>query len=91
MHVIAHRASIAAEYMTRLSAIPGIAVQQVRDGNLSTRLYMAMIVDREAFGLNADELVEALRAENIVGRRFLIRRCTGCPITAAASATSRSR
>jgi len=69
--VIAHRARIGAEYVKRLSAIPGIAVQHVPEGNLSTRLYMAMVVDRDTFGLNADELVEALRPENIVGRRFL--------------------
>ena len=69
--VIAHRGRITAEYVKRLSAIPGLAVQHVADHNLSTRLYMAMVVDRDAFGLNADELVEALRPENIVGRRFL--------------------
>ena len=69
--VIAHRVTIADEYVKRLSAIPGVTVQHVPSGNLSTRLYMAFVVDREAFGLNADELVEALRADNIVGRRFL--------------------
>ena len=46
-------------------------MQHVPAGNLSTRLYMAIVVDRAAFGLNADELVAALRFENIVGRRFL--------------------
>jgi dTDP-4-amino-4,6-dideoxy-D-glucose transaminase len=69
--VIAHRLAIAGEYVTRLSAIPGLTVQHVPAGNLSTRLYMAIVVDRDAFGLSADELVEALRSENIVGRRFL--------------------
>lgn len=69
--VIAHRAAITNEYVRRLAAIPGLTVQHVPPGNLSTRLYMAIVVDRAGFGLNADELVEALRAENIVGRRFL--------------------
>jgi len=69
--VIAHRLAIAGDYVTRLSAIPGLTVQHVPAGNLSTRLYMAIVVDRDAFGLSADELVEALRSENIVGRRFL--------------------
>jgi dTDP-4-amino-4,6-dideoxygalactose transaminase len=32
---------------------------------------MAIVVDADDFGLNADELVEALKFENIVGRRFL--------------------
>ena len=32
---------------------------------------MAMLVDPQAFGLNADELAEALKPENIVARRFL--------------------
>jgi dTDP-4-amino-4,6-dideoxygalactose transaminase len=69
--VIAHRAKIAAEYEARLAGIPGLSVQQVLARNLSTRLYMAIVVDQSAFGLNADELVEALKFENIAGRRFL--------------------
>lgn len=69
--VIAHRVAIGGDYVRRLSAIPGLTVQHIAPGNLSTRLYMAIVVDREIFGLNADEVVEALRAENIVGRRFL--------------------
>ncbi|HMC75811.1 MAG TPA: DegT/DnrJ/EryC1/StrS family aminotransferase, partial [Vicinamibacterales bacterium] len=69
--VIAHRAAITADYVARLSKIPGLTVQQVPAGNLSTRLYMAMLVDPQAFGLNADELAEALKPENIVARRFL--------------------
>jgi dTDP-4-amino-4,6-dideoxyglucose len=69
--VIAHRSAIADDYVRRLGTIPGLTVQQIAPGNLSTRLYMAIVVDRDAFGLNADALVEALRAENIVGRRFL--------------------
>ena len=69
--VIAHRTAIADDYVRRLTAIPGLTVQHIAPGNLSTRLYMAIVVDRGSFGLNADELVEALRAENIVGRRFL--------------------
>jgi len=69
--VIAHRVAITADYVARLSKIPGLTVQQVPAGNLSTRLYMAMLVDPQAFGLNADELAEALKPENIVARRFL--------------------
>jgi dTDP-4-amino-4,6-dideoxygalactose transaminase len=69
--VIAHRAHISAQYVSRLSAIPGVTVQRLSPNDTSTRLYMAIVIDRQAFGLNADEVVEALRAENIVGRRFL--------------------
>jgi dTDP-4-amino-4,6-dideoxygalactose transaminase len=69
--VVAHRARIAAEYEKRLSAIPGLTVQHVRPGNLSTRLYMAFVVDADEFGLSADETVDALKLDNIVGRRFL--------------------
>ena len=69
--VVAHRAAITAEYERRLAAVPGLAVQHVRPGNLSTRLYMAFVVDAEVYGLTADETAEALKLENIVGRRFL--------------------
>ena len=69
--VIAHRAAITADYVARLSKIPGVTVQHVPAGNLSTRLYMAMLIDPQAFGLNADQLTEALKPENIVARRFL--------------------
>ena len=69
--VIAHRSRIAAEYVLRLARIPGVTVQHVPEGNLSTRLYMGFTVDEKAFGLNADEVTESLKAENIVARRFL--------------------
>jgi dTDP-4-amino-4,6-dideoxygalactose transaminase len=48
-----------------------LTVQRVKLGNLSTRLYLAVLVDADEFGLTANELVDALRFENIVGRRFL--------------------
>jgi dTDP-4-amino-4,6-dideoxyglucose len=69
--VIAHRAMITAEYVARLSKIPGVTIQHVPDGNLSTRLYMAFAVDPKAFGLTADEAAESMKAENIMARRFL--------------------
>ena len=69
--VVAHRVKMGAEYEKRLSAIPGLAVQQVVPGNLSTRLYMAAVVNADVFGFTADETAEALKLEGIVGRRFL--------------------
>jgi dTDP-4-amino-4,6-dideoxy-D-glucose transaminase len=69
--VIAHRAAIAAEYEKRLGAVPGLTVQHVPSTNRSTRLYMAIVVDRDGFGLSADELAQGLLLEKIVGRRFL--------------------
>ena len=69
--VIAHRAMITAEYIARLSTIPGLTIQQVADGNTSTRLYMAFTVDPEVFGLTADQVAESMKAENVIARRFL--------------------
>jgi dTDP-4-amino-4,6-dideoxygalactose transaminase len=69
--VIAHRVAIAADFAARLSPIPGVTVQHVPDGNLSTRLYMGFTVDAAAFGLTADEVAEAMKAENVMARRFL--------------------
>jgi dTDP-4-amino-4,6-dideoxygalactose transaminase len=69
--VVAHRRAIVTEYVRLLSEIPGLTAQMVRPGDMSTRLYMALVVDHEEFGLTADELVGALRFENIIARRFL--------------------
>jgi dTDP-4-amino-4,6-dideoxyglucose len=69
--VIAHRAKIAAEYVARLSKIPGVTIQQVAEGNTSTRLYMAFAVDPDVFGLTADQVAESMKAENVIARRFL--------------------
>lgn len=69
--VLAHRASIEAEYDRLLAAVPGVSLQKIAPGNTSTRLYLAFLLDPGAFGLSRDELIEALRLDNITARKFL--------------------
>ena len=40
-------------------------------GSTSTRLYEAFVLDQQRFGLNRDQLVEALKSDNITARKFL--------------------
>ncbi len=64
------QAQIAVEYNRLLSTVPGMCVQKTASGNRSSRLYEALLLDRERFGLDRNEL-DALRFDNITARRFL--------------------
>ena len=68
---VAHRERIALEYDRLLSGVPGVCVQQVTPGCTSTRLYQALVLDGQRFGLDRDQLVEALKSDNITARKFL--------------------
>jgi dTDP-4-amino-4,6-dideoxygalactose transaminase len=65
-----HRNQIADLYRARLSRLPGIRLQEVRDGNRSSYKDFAIIVDADAFGLTRDELETTLMAENIETRKY---------------------
>jgi dTDP-4-amino-4,6-dideoxyglucose len=69
--VIAHRLKIAKAYEQQLAPLPGLRMQKVMPNNLSTYLYLALVVDADEFGLSRDDLIEALAVENITARRFL--------------------
>lgn len=69
--VLAHRARIEADYDRFLGGIPGVKLQKVTRGSTATRLFQAFLLDPDAFGLNRDELIEALRRDNITARKFL--------------------
>jgi dTDP-4-amino-4,6-dideoxygalactose transaminase len=69
--VLEHRSRIEVEYDRLLAAIPGVCLQRIAPGNTSSRLYQAFRLDPDAFGLSRDELIEALRLENITARKFL--------------------
>ena len=69
--VIRHRIAVAEQYEHELAQVPGLRFQKVHPENMSTRLYFVVLVDSEAFGLDRDELVKALKYENITARRFL--------------------
>lgn len=64
------RNAVASLYRDTLSAVPGIAFQQVAATNRHSYKDFSVTVDKQAFGLNRDELARALDAENIDTRRY---------------------
>jgi dTDP-4-amino-4,6-dideoxygalactose transaminase len=61
---------IASSYTADLEGVSGISVPVLPAGDLSTFKDYCVYVDSEAFGLNRDQLSEALKAENIETRRY---------------------
>ncbi len=67
---LARRHAMAARYRTALAGIPGVRVQAVDVGDSSTYKDFTIAVDADAFGLNRDLLVVALKAEGIDTRNY---------------------
>jgi dTDP-4-amino-4,6-dideoxygalactose transaminase/lipopolysaccharide/colanic/teichoic acid biosynthesis glycosyltransferase len=61
---------IARLYRDRLSGLEGISFPEVRSDDVSTFKDYCIHVESAAFGCTRDELVAALRAENIEARRY---------------------
>jgi dTDP-4-amino-4,6-dideoxygalactose transaminase len=61
---------IAALYHDRLSRLPGISFQSIREGNRSSYKDFSIMIDPTAFGLTRNDLSLALEAENIETRRY---------------------
>ncbi|MFZ0548138.1 MAG: DegT/DnrJ/EryC1/StrS family aminotransferase [Candidatus Promineifilaceae bacterium] len=57
-------------YHEQLGQIPGIEFQIVRPGNRNSYKDFSITIDPEKFGLNRDELAQALTAENIDTRKY---------------------
>lgn len=57
-------------YKERLSAVPGIKIQEIRKGCRVNNQYMAVEVIPEEFGLNRDELHSALKEDNVIARKY---------------------
>lgn len=68
--MIKHRNSIANMFRKRLSNIPGLRLQEIREGAVSSYCFFGMLVIPQEFGLNRDELAQALAAENIMTRKY---------------------
>ncbi|HEX9890462.1 MAG TPA: DegT/DnrJ/EryC1/StrS family aminotransferase [Actinomycetota bacterium] len=67
---IERRNAIAAAYREALAAIPGISFPQVPAGDRSTYKDHTILVDPEAFGMDAEALGRALGAEGADTRRY---------------------
>jgi len=64
------RNRLARRYIERLSGLPGIGFQKIRENCRSSYKDFAVLVDEEAFGLSRDELQKALAAEGIHGKAY---------------------
>ena len=67
---IAERNRIAQGYVDALSGIPGLRFPAVPSGDLSTYKDFTVLVDRPAFGADADELAGALAERGIETKRY---------------------
>jgi dTDP-4-amino-4,6-dideoxygalactose transaminase len=64
------RNAVASLYHEALSAVPGIAFQQVRETNRHSYKDFSITVDEQAFGLSRDAVARSLDAENIDTRKY---------------------
>lgn len=67
---IAHRRRLVAAYQELLAPMPGLRSQSHLADAETNHQNFVVIVDGAAFGLSRDELLEALKVENITGRRY---------------------
>lgn len=67
---VARRNELARVYRVALADVPGIGFPSVRAGDRSTFKDLTILVDPDAFGLDATSLGEALAAEGIETRRY---------------------
>jgi dTDP-4-amino-4,6-dideoxygalactose transaminase len=64
------RNSLARAYFAALAELPGISFPQVPEGSRSTFKDFTILVDPDAFGLDAAHLGQALAAEGVETRRY---------------------
>ena len=67
---VAHRGALAAGFASAVAGLPGLRIARPEPGDVSTFKDLTLILDAGAFGLTADELARALRAEGIDTRRY---------------------
>ncbi|HEX8149925.1 MAG TPA: DegT/DnrJ/EryC1/StrS family aminotransferase [Pyrinomonadaceae bacterium] len=65
-----HRNRLADLYREELGGVPGVGLQQVREGDRSSYKDFSITVEPTAFGLTRDELAAALEAENVETRKY---------------------
>ncbi len=73
---IAERGALDARYREMLAGLEGLRFQKMADGTEPNYAYFTVDIDEAAFGLSRDEVHEALRAENIVSRKYFFPLCS---------------
>jgi len=67
---IERRNALAAHYLEALQGVPGISFPEVPEGDRSTYKDFTLLVDHQAFGLDAASLGRALAAEGVETKRY---------------------
>jgi sugar O-acyltransferase (sialic acid O-acetyltransferase NeuD family) len=57
-------------YKKRLDKIPGISFQYISQDNITTHKDFAIIIDKESFGMDRDELIDQLSREGIFTKKY---------------------
>jgi dTDP-4-amino-4,6-dideoxygalactose transaminase len=73
---IARRAVIAARLRARLEGVEGVLFQATAPDTVPNHAYFTIEIDADAFGLSRDQLHTALRAENIITRKYFYPLCS---------------
>lgn len=68
--MIARRVRLVERYRAGLAGLPGLVWREVASGDQTNHQLLALLVQADSFGLSADELAQALRAEGIDARRY---------------------
>ncbi len=95
---IRHRRAVADAYRQHLAGVPGLRLlPEPGTGTESNYAYFPVFVDAQAFGLARDALHDALKAMNILTRRYFHPLCStfpcysGLPASAAANLPAATR
>jgi len=73
---IARRGALVQRYRERLAGVEGLAFQRLAPGVVANHGYFVIAVDEARFGLGRDGVHRALRAENIVCRKYFHPLCS---------------
>ena len=68
--LMAHNADVRGAYARGLDGVPGVALLPVDARERNNGHYVVMLVDASRAGLTRDEIVAALRLENVMARRY---------------------
>jgi dTDP-4-amino-4,6-dideoxygalactose transaminase len=70
------RGVLASRYRERLAGREGIRLQRVAEGTTPNHFNFAIAIDEGGFGLSRDAVYHALRAENVMARRYFNPLCS---------------
>jgi dTDP-4-amino-4,6-dideoxygalactose transaminase len=73
---IAERGVLDARYRKILASLEGLGFQKMTDGTERNYAYFTLEIDEDVFGLSRDEVHDALRAENIISRKYFFPLCS---------------